>query len=128
LKKSYLDFAEGKYKLIQVAVERNFYDDALAILCFETVERYLKHLIQLKGKVPGRTHNLKSLALEIGDRQLKKRVEPLQGVYFERNYPGDEYYVLEQEEYEEFIEIVEEVRKYTFATIDGLEESKTELF
>lgn len=111
--KSFLDFAEEKYEaynLIDVDTHPNLID-VKAVLGFEAVERYLKHMLcSTFGEAP-KTHNLSFLAKPLNDKQLFRAVAAIKDIYYERNYPDDAYYEYDSEDLELLRATVDYVRQ-----------------
>lgn len=78
--------------------------------CQQTCEKYIKHYLQSKHLLTEeleRTHNLKKLIKTIPnyDKTMYKNLSIVGDYYFETNYPGDNFIVLDKEMADEAIEI-----------------------
>jgi len=89
--------------------------------CQQACEKYLKYYLQhrhLLSETLETTHNLKKLLREIPDydKDLYKDLSVVGGYYFETNYPGDNFIILDKEMADEAIETAKNLISY----IDGL--------
>lgn len=89
--------------------------------CQQACEKYLKYYLMNKHMLTGeleRTHNLKKLlrAIPDYDKSIYKELSIVGDYYFETNYPGDNFIMLDQEMADEAIEITNTCISY----IDGL--------
>lgn len=107
--KTMLDFAESKYKLYIATKDEPEDIDAVAILGFEAIERYIKHIHQCVTGTPENTHNLKKLCQSMQRMDIYAIVAPIKDMYFERNYPNEQYYDLTHAEFQQLAEIVETI-------------------
>jgi len=85
--------------------------------CQQVCEKYLKHYLKEKHLLTDsleRTHNLKKLLKEIPeyDKDLYKDLSVVGDYYFETNYPGDDFMILDKEMADEAIEIAKALIKY----------------
>ncbi|MCL2056002.1 MAG: HEPN domain-containing protein [Oscillospiraceae bacterium] len=92
--------------------------------CQQVCEKYLKYYLQenhLLSNELGRTHNLRKLmrAIVNFDKDICKDLSVVGGYYFEANYPGDSFIMLDREMADEAIETSRRLITY----IDGLAES-----
>ena len=119
----YIDFAYQDYKYMELAPnEEMFYDRKLS-LGAECCEKLLKQLVQDgSNKEPNKTHSqkvlLNILVSDYGFSELKTfrgLAAELTEIYFVRRYPGDGYYNLDSEEFEDLynntLKFIEELVK-----------------
>jgi len=92
--------------------------------CQQSCEKYLKHYLQQKHLLSEsleRTHNLKKLFREISDydKAMYKALSVVGDYYFETNYPGDNFLILDKEMADEAMETVNELISYIDDLIDS---------
>lgn len=90
--------------------------------CQQTCEKYLKHYLQHIHKLSDTlelTHNLKKLFREITDydKDMYKNLSVVGDYYFETNYPGDNFLMLDKEMADEAIKIANDLISYIDALI-----------
>ena len=90
--------------------------------CQQACEKYLKHYLQqnhMLSETLERTHNLKKLVRAIPDydKDVYRDLSVVGDYYFDTNYPGDEFIMLDKEMADEALEIAESLIKY----IEGLD-------
>jgi len=91
--------------------------------CQQACEKYLKHYLQEKhllAKELSRTHNLIKLIKTIPnyDREMCGKLSIIYGYYFDTNYPGDNFIVLDKEDADEAIGIAKELFSYINKLMD----------
>jgi HEPN domain-containing protein len=89
--------------------------------CQQCCEKYLKHCLQarhLLSQELEKTHNLKKLVRAIPgyDKEVYKNLSVVGDYYFETNYPGDNFLVLDEEMACEAMEITKALIEY----VEGL--------
>lgn len=128
---SYYDIAMNDFKYLQFAIgmkDKDFYNRN-AILCEQVVEKLLKHIVQnfcfkedytvlLKGK------NLVKLYKAIVDEEIeikisKDMLRTLKDYYFDANYPGDNFILVDEDELNEAYEFTKEVVEKVFKFLDN---------
>lgn len=126
-KKNYFEFAKADYMMLSNVPDYNeLYDNKVSLYC-QCIEKLMKGLIICEtNEVPDRTHKLQVLAKKLMDKEdynfLKKyrgTLNILTNAYFDRRYPGDGYYELDEEEYLEIKEESEELIAILRALIPG---------
>ena len=85
--------------------------------CQQVCEKYLKYYLQYKhllSETLERTHNLKKLLKEIPgyDKAIYKDLSVVGDYYFEANYPGDNFMILDKEMADEAIETANNLISY----------------
>ena len=85
--------------------------------CQQACEKYIKHYLTEKHlftKEFARTHNLIKLFKSIPDcdKALCKKLAIIYGYYFDTNYPGDNFIVLDKEDADEAIDIAKSLLSY----------------
>ena len=85
--------------------------------CQQVCEKYLKYYLQYKhllSETLETTHNLKKLFKEIPDydKDMFKNLSVVGGYYFETNYPGDNFMILDKELADEAMEISNNLISY----------------
>lgn len=85
--------------------------------CQQACEKYLKHYLQqnhMLSETLERTHNLKKLVRAIPDydKDIYRELSVVGDYYFDTNYPGDEFIMLDREMADEALEIAENLIAY----------------
>lgn len=128
---SYYDIAMNDFKYLQFAIEmkdKDFYNRN-AILCEQVVEKLLKHIVQnfcFKEDYTGllKGHNLVKLYKAIVDEEIeikisKNMLRTLKDYYFDANYPGDNFILVDEDELNEAYEFTKEVVEKVFKFLDN---------
>ncbi len=85
--------------------------------CQQVCEKYIKHFLlehHLLSEELERTHNLKKLLKTIEDynKELYKSLSIVGDYYFETNYPGDNFIVLDKDMADEALQIANDLMQY----------------
>lgn len=130
---TYKALAENDYLFLKASTEvcRQIgnYNNA-AILCQQVCEKYLKAVIvellqdDLEAKQYLGTHNLKSLLSQVNksNTQINVKYRDIKFVsdfYFDAKYPGDSFTVVNEEMFNECLEITEDVRTQAINLLDS---------
>ena len=109
VKRDMFYFADIDEKFIDSTKDNEGLEDGVLVHCQQCIEKNLKAIIQKKYGVISKEHNLVKL-LEVlylqGYPELKKYkslCRDLKDFYFSRRYASDEYEILTQEEYIDYI-------------------------
>ncbi|MGL4911143.1 MAG: HEPN domain-containing protein [Romboutsia sp.] len=106
-KKNYFEFAKADYMMLSSVPDyKELYDNKVSLYC-QCIEKLLKGLIIYEtNEVPDRTHKLQVLAKKLMDKgnydflkSYRGTLNILTNAYFDRRYPGDGYYELDEDEY-----------------------------
>ncbi|MGL6106696.1 HEPN domain-containing protein [Romboutsia sp.] len=122
--KNYFEFAKADYMMLSSVPDyKELYDNKVSLYC-QCIEKLMKGLIiNETNEVPDRTHKLQVLAKTLMSKEEYNFLKGYRGVlniltnaYFDRRYPGDGYYELDEEEYldiknqgEELIEMLRDL-------------------
>ena len=125
--KTYYDFAENDYLFYMDAYKNDLLGNQMGAMAQQICEKYLKHIVneyihtnslieeELKQSML-KTHNLikleKYISQLIPDIKLdRSALNAVNGLYFTTRYPGDESFLVERGDIDEYTECVEEVKK-----------------
>ena len=118
---SYLVIANNDYKYFVKSIDYTYLNPS-AIQAQQVIEKYLKYLVETfcvdESSVPIsalRSHNLitlnRALINEGIDLGLDRgKLALISGFYFDMRYPGENFYYITKEEFDESLEFVKEVR------------------
>ena len=114
-------FADVDEKFIANTKDIKGLEDGVLVHCQQCLEKNIKGIITKKYGVISREHNLVKLleTLYINDypelKSYKSLCRDFKDFYFSRRYASDDYEILDNEEYnnylEEFFELLEKIKK-----------------
>lgn len=113
-------FADIDEAFIKVTKDTKGLEDGVLVHCQQCIEKNIKGIITKKYGVINREHNLVKLleALYLADypelKQYKSLCRDLKDFYYSRRYASDDYEILAEEDYEnylsEFYELLKSLR------------------
>lgn len=124
---TYFDFAENDYQFFMEDCKDGKVANAMTVIAQNTGEKYLKHLIDQFGSEGDsdertsvmRTHSIRRLLnylqreMQISiPREVRRKIEMLDGYYFSARYPGDSSFFVTAEEIDSCREGLEACRDF----------------
>jgi len=132
-KGSILYFANNDYLFLKDIAEPRKHKDRTMLMLQQCVEKYMKHLLKVEFSEINTTHNLSYFLNKLGGKytfldSYKEVIKTLRESYYDRNYEGDSYFELSDEEfqyyYDESLELIQQLSEVCNKPLDG----KTKLF
>lgn len=101
---STLYFANNDYLFLKDILEPLKHKDRTLLMCQQCVEKYLKHLLREEFHEINTTHNLSYMTnkLKVKHTFLNDHIETIKTLresYYDRNYEGDSYFEMSDEEF-----------------------------
>lgn len=118
---SYLTIANNEYKYLIKHIDYEYLNPSAA-QAQQVVEKYLKYLVEtfcLENTVSAmnvlKSHNLSTIYTVLNECGIDLDLDRgslalLKGYYFETRYPGEDYYIVTKDSFDESLEFVKEVR------------------
>jgi HEPN domain-containing protein len=134
---TYFDMAENDYLFLSKTYEDGRVGNAMCYIAQNICERYLKHVIDISGAKEDITDVLRTHSLKILRKYIVKNIEEFQcdwtavlqadGFYFSARYPGEESFIVDEDDVRECWEAVEETRNATLHYIQVCQEQQESL-
>ena len=132
-KGSTLYFANNDYLFLKDVREPNKHKDRTMLMLQQCVEKYMKHLLKVEHGEINTSHNLTYLMNRLKGKHLylleyKEVIKTLRESYYDRNYEGDSYFELSDEEFQHYYDESLELIQKLSEVCNKPEDSKTTLF
>ena len=120
---TYYDFAENDYNFFKAAYKNGLIGNSMGAMAQEICEKYMKHIVDTyitvdsivanaEKKEALKTHNLnklyKYINQHIKDIELDRNaINTVNGLYFTTRYPGDDSFVVDENDLKCYVEAVD---------------------
>lgn len=103
-----LDFANTDYELVQHIKDVKGMEDPTIVNCQQCAEKYLKHLVKEHAQEIVRSHSLSAMIAKLEHQfeklgDFKRIARFLTDSYYDRRYESEDYVLLDEDEYEEYL-------------------------
>lgn len=120
---TYFDMAENDYLFLSKTYEDGCVSNAMCYISQNICERYLKHVIDISGAEEDITSILRTHSLKILKKYIVNNIAQFScdwnvilqadGFYYSARYPGEESFIVDEDDVRECWEAVEETRNAT---------------